>query len=1062
MNLNKNDRGSALVIVLGMLAVLMLMAVAFSIIMRTERAGTTNLRHSLTAQNGIQSAISHAIRDIEDSLGDSVSTRKEWPNGVMASNGDGVSHDILQSGDTRSQKIKLTILSERAQRHLNPTTRALVKNAYVDWRLLYAGVPLSNYAGDGNRLAEDSIVGRVAYVAVNTTGYLDPNIVSDSSEYAIPEETPQFNNTSFAKIGKKNVTFNNKFFADVRNEETKHGFTSFADLVTMNEQGMYKDGKPAGAPKMFINLFQPNLTSCLFLPDVFGSSASFGMSPYPPQVERDSNEPHADVVLTEAVKIDGVAALTNDDMKNAYVAFCNMFARENWIEESSYGEGKTSYKNPIRNVEWPFVYMGTLKRSTLTRADLALLSFAEYYSFKSGRALGDNEYIEMAIDVINEGGRPKISDVLDAPCFKPVSMVSSILGYTDKPEVATSDIPIFHHDGGGKFSSVGDDAVIPPETTTAKYYAKYELPVSFVVSAISPYKTSEDASLDAKIMFGPEADGENIFAHIHEDITGDPKIVIDPESKFADSVKSGEDFDGSARSGGIKAEETLEDKIEVYIQCKDTSKKSTEESPITIKDIKNLFKWEDAQFDKSSLDKYSIDVFAQIDVKAGGQEVQLVPGKKLRSRKGPEGYVHFKLPLFGEGNKHRVGYAMALDPRFANATYCLNEFREDGAIESFPFWVNNAMAEKLGEFSKLKTYEMDAENPDDLAIGGRTPDIANPYGKLAMGFNIDDDGLEDQNFWEKIIQLGDFSPDQGTPYPDTLHKVPSGVLLANDVGFDKNDLQIDFGTRGSGIDNLGDLGSLCIGPWQTISLYRTQTPKGEYDFHTVFDFFTVDTPSILLPEKVNLNAPPLLTTQDKSYNRVRLAVNHNGAFNNPSKFSVGGTIQGYVEATDGMNPEPLMAILYGLGYDYETSWDITSRIIFQNINYDKEDGIRYFKDISQLGYSDSAVDSLLTYILDKNNSKIFDEADVLVYSDQQREQLIGKIAKHVTTRGQTFTIVVRSDAFAPKFGSDVDGTTLASKVAIVEAWRDTEPARDEEGNSLGYHNWHIRSVRIVD
>ena len=217
-----------------------------------------------------------------------------------------------------------------------------------------------------------------------------------------------------------------------------------------------------------------------------------------------------------------------------------------------------------------------------------------------------------------------------------------------------------------------------------------------------------------------------------------------------------------------------------------------------------------------------------------------------------------------------------------------------------------------------------------------------------------------------------------------------------------------------------------------------------------------------MPEKVNLNAPPLLTTQDKSYNRVRLAVNHNGAFNNPSKFSVGGTIQGYVEATDGMNPEPLMAILYGVGYDYETSWDIASRIIFQNINYDKEEGIRYFKDISQLGYSDSAVDSLLTYILDKNNSKIFDDADVLVYSDQQREQLIGKIAKHVTTRGQTFTIVVRSDAFAPKFGSDVDGTTLASKVAIVEAWRDSEPARDEEGNSLGYHNWHIRSVRIID
>ena len=72
MKMNNKEKGSALVIVLGMLAVLMLMAVAFSIIMRTERAGTTNLRHSLTAQNGIQSAIAHAISDIDKKLGDSI------------------------------------------------------------------------------------------------------------------------------------------------------------------------------------------------------------------------------------------------------------------------------------------------------------------------------------------------------------------------------------------------------------------------------------------------------------------------------------------------------------------------------------------------------------------------------------------------------------------------------------------------------------------------------------------------------------------------------------------------------------------------------------------------------------------------------------------------------------------------------------------------------------------------------------------------------------------------------------------------------------------------------
>jgi hypothetical protein len=101
-------------------------------------------------------------------------------------------------------------------------------------------------------------------------------------------------------------------------------------------------------------------------------------------------------------------------------------------------------------------------------------------------------------------------------------------------------------------------------------------------------------------------------------------------------------------------------------------------------------------------------------------------------------------------------------------------------------------------------------------------------------------------------------------------------------------------------------------------------------------------------------------------------------------------------------------------------------------------------------------------MLSEENSEVFVNLNYDVTSDSSREKLLGLISNNVTTRGQTFTIVIRSDAFAPKFGSNVDGTTLASKVAVVEAWRDTEPARDEKGESLGYHNWHIRSVRIVD
>jgi hypothetical protein len=394
--------------------------------------------------------------------------------------------------------------------------------------------------------------------------------------------------------------------------------------------------------------------------------------------------------------------------------------------------------------------------------------------------------------------------------------------------------------------------------------------------------------------------------------------------------------------------------------------------------------------------------------------------------------------------------------------------REDGEIESFPYWVNNLMAEKHSEFKDLENFEKSVEDPADLDLGNRLrPSFANPYSMLAMGFDAKGEGEGgNYTFWDNLLRLGDIEKEFGKPYPDALHKAPAGdISLINGTGFDRKDFLMDWGIGGTGFDNLGELGMLCIGPWETISLYRTKTPEGKYDFHTVLDFFTMDTPTQLLPGKVNLNAPSLLMTQSKSPKRVKLA--SGTSFANEGKLTIGGkkvSFADYVEATDGLNPEPLMAVLYGLGYDNYVAWEIASRLLYQNIDYSKEDkgGIYRFKDLSQLGYSNSADKSILEYITNEDNEQIFVQADINPYSDSERESLIGKIAKHTTTRGQSFTIVIRSDAFAPKFGSDVDGTTLASKVAIVEAWRDSEREYDADGNPLTYHKWHIRSVRIVE
>ena len=411
---------------------------------------------------------------------------------------------------------------------------------------------------------------------------------------------------------------------------------------------------------------------------------------------------------------------------------------------------------------------------------------------------------------------------------------------------------------------------------------------------------------------------------------------------------------------------------------------------------------------------------------------------------------------------------MALDPRFAFATRCLHEYEGESALnDDFPYWVNNAMAERMDVFAKLKSFEKDTiEDPEDLIPGGRYLDMANPYAKLAMGYPAGDEEESsiNESFYKGIIGEG------VAPYPDTLHKIPGSDTYLGSEEYDDKVLQLDFSSTRTGIQNLGELGQLCIGPWETISLYSTETPNEMIDFHTVFDYFTLDKPSTLVPGKVNLNAPPLLMTHQDFSRRVKLALEHDDKYNFPKKFDMGDdtiTSREYVNKTKGINPEPLMAIIYGIGFTYSESWEIASRIISQNISYKEKDGKRnlegicYFKDISQIGYSKDN-DSLLGFLLD--NEELFLDSNIIdnVYSDYKREMLLGEIAKYVTARGQTFTIVVRSDAFSPKYGNEKEGVTLASKVAVVEAWRDTEPVRDSEGNSLGYHNWHIRSVRIID
>lgn len=61
-------RGVALILVLGMLALMLIMATAFSVMMRTEHAGSANFADEIRSKHVVWAALAHAVAKIEESI----------------------------------------------------------------------------------------------------------------------------------------------------------------------------------------------------------------------------------------------------------------------------------------------------------------------------------------------------------------------------------------------------------------------------------------------------------------------------------------------------------------------------------------------------------------------------------------------------------------------------------------------------------------------------------------------------------------------------------------------------------------------------------------------------------------------------------------------------------------------------------------------------------------------------------------------------------------------------------------------------------------------------------
>lgn len=276
------------------------------------------------------------------------------------------------------------------------------------------------------------------------------------------------------------------------------------------------------------------------------------------------------------------------------------------------------------------------------------------------------------------------------------------------------------------------------------------------------------------------------------------------------------------------------------------------------------------------------------------------------------------------------------------------------------------------------------------------------------------------------------------------------------------------------LESVGELGYLPVGIWQTIRLYDycdglgtpdpgktvdklsefsklpknknvpNKDPYGGY-FHPVLDYFTVVPDTEMVQGRVNLNA------LDKNI----LAV----AFHNmpvQTEFGNAGQPERIDRTKSGEKPSPQ---------------DLPSfKWLAEAIVAYREDAGRGFRALSELGYLFGVGDEEFPLLYGTANDDLSYPSLAVQkavnlsgnsspWGEWEREAVIRNSCGLFTMRGQTFIVVVRGESYSAPYGrkkSMKGGTSNASKTAIAQVWRDSIP----DGN--GNHPMYVQFFKIID
>ena len=269
------------------------------------------------------------------------------------------------------------------------------------------------------------------------------------------------------------------------------------------------------------------------------------------------------------------------------------------------------------------------------------------------------------------------------------------------------------------------------------------------------------------------------------------------------------------------------------------------------------------------------------------------------------------------------------------------------------------------------------------------------------------------------------------------------------------------------LESVGELGYLPIGMWHTIRLY-------DYDDAKIA-FGTGNLPTRMaefnhLPNDDDANALPFHPVLDhftlikdrKSMPLGRVNINtlNSNVLATVFHFLPVGTEEGsklYLKENERSTYKKYRIDADASGNETDDSLGLLAKAVME---YRKQSANGVFESLSELGsifkYGGSALNGDEKGYVAEAVSNAARGDDKM--GEFERESVIRNSCGLFTSRGQTFVIVVRGEAYSPMFGkTSVEGGSVnAAKTAVAEIWRDSEP--DKNGN----HPVFVQFFKIID